>query len=241
MASSELPSFESIRDSNHVVLSSMDMLRLQWKPFGPFSTCIQVVDDVDTSSGQQPYRVNTESFHPISTLAVTEPPVSSITVRQDDLEQWEADWAELHVPHADDHPDGTAWAAEMQEDNEEGHWEHTGGDDGEGRKLMRCCNEDRPNATPPLVVRASTQPFVTIHDFVTTVHPWLQTVRDDILSAKGVTQGGPLPVDTPLYVHPLGLDRLRLVEGRNQLPDFKHTWQGVAEHGRRRVDVTLVG
>ncbi|KAL7624108.1 hypothetical protein AAE478_005665 [Parahypoxylon ruwenzoriense] len=244
MAASDLPSFQALRDSGQVVFSSMDMLRVRWKPFGPLSTSIQVVDDpADPASPQKPYQTDPGSFHSISTSAATEPPVSSITVTQGDLDQWESDWVEEHVPHADDYSDDAVWVAAPRGDDVEGEGEgeeeEDGGDAG-GRKLMRCCDEDRPHAPPPLVVRASTQPFVTIHDFVTTVHDWLQTVRDDILSAKGVTQGGPLPADTPLYVSPVGLDRLRLREGRNQPPDFEDMWKGVAEHIQRRVNGTLI-
>lgn len=63
------------------------------------------------------------------------------------------------------------------------------GDDGDGGKLMRCCDEALPHQPPPLVVEACTKPFVTIHDCVKAVHEWLQTVRDAILSARGVHEG----------------------------------------------------
>lgn len=69
------------------IISSMDMLRLRWKPFGPLSTSIQVVDDaLNPSSTQKPYQTDSDSFHPVSASAATEPPVSSITVKLQDLD-----------------------------------------------------------------------------------------------------------------------------------------------------------
>ncbi|PVH74013.1 hypothetical protein DL98DRAFT_605839 [Cadophora sp. DSE1049] len=43
-----------------------------------------------------------------------------------------------------------------------------------------------------------TEPYVTVHDFVTAVHPWLVELRGDILAAMKVWEGSDEPMGTPL-------------------------------------------
>ncbi len=66
--------------------------------------------------------------------------------------------------------------------------------------LLRCCNTQRPKPLPPLVVTASTQPFVTVHDYVTAVHPWLLEQKADILASKRLYAPVKLPDDTMLDI-----------------------------------------
>jgi hypothetical protein len=55
--------------------------------------------------------------------------------------------------------------------------------------------------------------FFTVHDYVTAVHPWLMSLRGDILSAMGdVLDDEPLKEETPLLVKMAGRDVLSLVE-----------------------------
>lgn len=41
-----------------------------------------------------------------------------------------------------------------------------------------------------IVVTASEGGFVTVHDYLSTVHPWLMSMREDILKAKDVWDEG---------------------------------------------------
>ncbi|KAI1403204.1 hypothetical protein F4819DRAFT_236184 [Hypoxylon fuscum] len=226
----------SSRESYPVVLSSLDLLRLRWKPFGPLNTCIKVIDNVlDPSSIQRPYQMGSRTFHPVSTSAASQPPASSILVRQYDLEQWEDDWDEIHSSHTRS-SHGADWAAATQHEDGVKEEEDAEGDSGKGGKLMHCCNEDRPQNPPSLVVRSSTQSFVTIHDFVTTVHPWLQSVKGDVLSAIGDFRGTPVPADTPLVVYCVIPNTFMLLEGSDGTTDFQSTWRDLAEHARQRVN-----
>lgn len=193
MANSQVvPSFEEHVSSGQPVRLSQHMQRIRWKPFGPLADSIYVAENSsEPSSPQQPYQTGPTSFHPISASPLSEPPISSITVTQSDLEYWEEDWVEEHVPHADD--DQAVWIDLPPGTVRE---EEVDGDDGEGRKLMRCCGTSRPVVPPALTVRSTSQQFVTIHDYITAVHPWLQTIKGSILEAKGVHEGQPLPSNT---------------------------------------------
>ena len=54
--------------------------------------------------------------------------------------------------------------------------------------------------------------FVTVHDFVIAVHPWLMGLRSDILGALGTLNGHdvPLPAETELMVSCNMLDSLMI-------------------------------
>ncbi|KAK1778145.1 hypothetical protein QBC45DRAFT_310182, partial [Copromyces sp. CBS 386.78] len=126
-------------------------------------------DDGDESS----------AWHPISKAPLSIPRVSELKVQIVPLSWWAGDWGEYHEPHAED--------TENDEDMDEN-----------GRLIYcYCCKESRPNKVyEDLVVKAGSTGFVTIHDYVTAVHPWLMGLRDDLRGALGVFDGEELPKDT---------------------------------------------
>ncbi len=67
--------------------------------------------------------------------------------------------------------------------------------------LLMCCGIPRPlDKAATLTVEAEGE-FLTVDDFVSAVHPWLLSLREDILSASGdLLSGKPLPPDTKLMV-----------------------------------------
>ena len=52
---------------------------------------------------------------------------------------------------------------------------------------MRCCDQDRPHDTLPLVVLSTKQLFVIVHDYVTQVHAWLQELEGRYIACLGRT------------------------------------------------------
>ena len=70
------------------------------------------------------------------------------------------------------------------------------------RDASACCGGiDRPlNKVAKLRVEAKGE-FLTVHDFVSAVHPWLLGLREDILAAEGVLDAKPLRQDTKLMVY----------------------------------------
>lgn len=226
------PSYETLCAQNRPPRVSPEFLRLRWKPFGPIETSLSVVHfpGDPPEHGDQMYKQGEMEFHPISSSSLTEPPISSITITQYDLNNWEDDWVECHLPHAD--YDGARWTVDTSdatEANEDGQT----GDDEMGRKLMHCCGEDRPSAQArQLLVQASSKPYLTIHDYVMPVHAWLQTKRNDILRAKGVHEDGPVAMDTLFYVRPTQIDTVGLDNGQGR-GDFTFLWWQVARFAAR--------
>ncbi len=141
---------------------------------------------------------------------------------------------ELHHEHSEPPDSGgesgddasMVWWAPLPDFNPE--------DDEEGRNgeyhLLKCCGISRPRAK---AVRLVVQPdptsgrnFVSIHDYVSAVHPWLMSRRQDILSAKAVVSGDgddPLPEDAKLVVECFDLDSIVITEEAEWVKD--RTWK----------------
>ena len=186
-----LPDYDTLRKAGKLPRSTHEFGRLFWSLQGPLSTSILVMEERRNVDGpREPYFRQTLSgttWHPISQASLTVPKVSSITVKVDELNIWQEFWEEYHR-HSEDRDMETAI---FSEEDEEGNDE-----------LLECCGDGRPPTAPELVVRASDKPYVTIHDYVSAVHPWLMGLRDNILQALNVMDGpAPLPSDTHLMVN----------------------------------------
>lgn len=199
--------------------TSLDLMRLRWKAFGDITTAVRIAAHArdPPSNGDEAYCKpgNPPSLHPMSESSLTEPPISSITVTLDDLDTREEDWVLEHM--RDDGSGDDVW--ENVDDDE-------GGDGGDGRKLVRCCNEDRPYAPAPLTIQGSTDKgYVTIRDYVVAVHALLQSHRDEIVQHMITTRGEPhSPGDVELWVNLFTSDRIRLDDGKPGAMPFLSLW-----------------
>ncbi|KAF6841149.1 hypothetical protein CPLU01_00710 [Colletotrichum plurivorum] len=185
------PSFEERRKANQPVALTVEAKRIFWKLQGPLSDNVSVTRDWrDRESPREPFvhqdsAGNITSWHPVAQAPLTEPKVGSVTVRVDVLERWQDEWLKRHERHA--HPDdkhnvfGELNAELYDESGEEDE------DEDEGPQLLRCCNTDRPRKAPRLVVKpSSTEGYVTVRDYISTVHPWLLGQRKNIIQADNV-------------------------------------------------------
>jgi hypothetical protein len=77
-------------------------------------------------------------------------------------------------------------------------------------QLLRCCNQDRPRGkNAKLTIKpfkawdGRDGGFVTVHDYVSALHPWLVRLRGEILGAMGTVDGldEPLGDETDLVVN----------------------------------------
>ncbi|KAH6869675.1 hypothetical protein B0T10DRAFT_501306 [Thelonectria olida] len=199
--SDPLPSYSESSRAGRYPRTTDAVQRLFWSLQGPLQANVFVLEDPANPDGtREAYFRQTlsgTSWHPISQEPLTQPGVSSVAVEASPLAGWLWDWIEYHE-HAAPGEDGCVYERVADDHGDEDQDEDD--DEFRGLKLMRCCNQDRPGPTPTFVVRASDQPYVTIHDYVTTVHPWLMGLRTEILSALGVFDGQPLPAETKLAV-----------------------------------------
>ncbi|KAK4031243.1 hypothetical protein C8A01DRAFT_51600 [Parachaetomium inaequale] len=149
------------------------------------------------------------TYHPVSALPISEPKVSSITVRVSELANWEEFWLNLHEEHSEpDAPDGAFPDAKW------GKLSVCGGDEDDEDEdevevdepqVLRCCKQDRPRGkNAKLTIRPSKAwdgrdgGFVTVHDYVSALHPWLVRLRGDILGAMGTLDGLDEPLGTEM-------------------------------------------
>ncbi|KAF5126076.1 hypothetical protein E5D57_010771 [Metarhizium anisopliae] len=86
-----------------------------------------------------------------------------------DRDNWGGLWEEQHE-HAQPGDDGCGFGPSDDEDDP-GH-------------LLECCDEQRPQAPRPLEC-------VTVHDYVSVVHPWSMSHFDVISSAANVWEEAP--------------------------------------------------
>lgn len=90
----------------------------------------------------------------------------------------------------------------------------------------------RSQVPPSLKVLPTTHRFVTIHDYITEVHAWLQTLLTSVLEAMG-EMSSPL---TKLYIDLLSLRVLNLEEELRADAMCKV----VTEHPRRRRESMII-
>ncbi|RYP20797.1 hypothetical protein DL767_009382 [Monosporascus sp. MG133] len=218
-----VPTFEALRTAHQPVFPTSATKRLYWTLQGPISTEIFVMDEEQNpDSPRKAYFRQTfagTSWHPISQEALTEPKLSSITVSVDELRDWENDWLEYHR-HAEPGIEGCMFEETEAEEETEAD---------EEPELLMCCGEVRPKEHIPLVIKASEQPYLTVHDYVTALHPWLMGLRNDILQVKNMWDNNPLPPETKLAVNYRALaylqieeEEIRIVSMRefHQIPPF---------------------
>ncbi|KAF1842322.1 uncharacterized protein K460DRAFT_409737 [Cucurbitaria berberidis CBS 394.84] len=202
-----LPTYEDIRKAHQPIGPTRDAQRLQWTLEGPLSSAIRVMEDTyyTSQTPSAPYFDKaTATWSPVSQSALTEPKISSVNVCVEQLQEWETQWLEFHFDHteAGDHNEGNDevrygmlpdFDPETDED-EESH-EH----------LLRCCGGERPRGKAVSLLVKATGEFLTIHDYVSAVHPWLMSLREDLLQAAGdLLDNIPLPSDAKLMVNFLG-------------------------------------
>ncbi|KAL2139141.1 hypothetical protein VTI28DRAFT_5705 [Corynascus sepedonium] len=219
----QLPTYESLAQSGARPRPSIDYFRLRWYLSGPISDRIKVLSSpFEFLSELSPYQNGPNSFHPISELPVSRPPVSSIRVTVHTLSWPFWDWEEEHKSCG-------------PEKKEMGFAPGTGGGDTELPVVVRCCGSDRPNQPSVTVtapaVSGGQRPFVSIHDYISTVHPWLLSLESDI-RAK-MPPPGTRPYD--IYVRPLlALDILIIRDTKFAGWRIMHEqWKSTAERTKK--------
>ncbi|KDN59813.1 hypothetical protein CSUB01_04529 [Colletotrichum sublineola] len=193
----QLPSYNALCDAHQPPRLSPEARRLFWSLDGPLDSAVYIMASQRDPNSLEPY-FQDQTWHPFSQAPLTEPKVSSITVIVDELNQWDEVWLDRHRDHTD--PD---YVDETDPDTQWGDLpDYDPASDEDGPKhLLKCCGSQRPRGKAVnVVVRPAHGPFVTIHDYLSTLHPLLLGSRADILNAMGDLMESELPAETKLMV-----------------------------------------
>lgn len=206
-----LPSLEERRAAHEPVPLSTEARRLHWTLDGPLETAVMVMEHTmfDPADRLEPYCQRgpdgTPTWHAIAHSSLTQQnPVSSVAVRVRPLDNWEYDWAWTHHAHSDVSdvydPAVVLWGPLPDPEGEDEMA------DADEPHLLVCCRTRRPRRKGVDMLVTATGDYVTIHDMLTKLHPYLLTRRADILEAMGQDQArddwnGPVPADTKLMAY----------------------------------------
>lgn len=191
--------------------------RLRWSLNGPLKTAITIGRDYwyDTDEVTEPYYLGpvtngestedeprtttTPSWHPISQLPLTDPKVPSVKLSVEPLDDWDYHWMEKHDRHAfPDEKISCNWPdEEVFFGPLPGADEDPTLDGGGDEHLLVCCSQKRPVGkgvegkvvVTPTVTEEQGGGFVSIHDFISTVHAYLMGRRDEIIEAMNEDLG----------------------------------------------------
>ncbi|RYC59772.1 hypothetical protein CHU98_g6434 [Xylaria longipes] len=203
-----LPSYEDFRNALKPALHTPEADRIFWTLNGPLHSSIWIM----SRGSLKPYAQGTDesnpTWHPISQCPLTEPKVSSITVEVYEIERWEDDWVDIHYSHMLDPPEpgeplsGEGFRYGPLPDYDPDHDELPVSEE-QPVYLLECCDEPRPRGkTFKVVVQPSPgNEFVTIHDYLSTLHPLLLESRDDILDSMSMMYDRERPAEAKLFVN----------------------------------------
>ncbi|KAK4103746.1 hypothetical protein N658DRAFT_494239 [Parathielavia hyrcaniae] len=167
--------------------------RLFWTLNGPLEAAIQVAPSEFYEPGDvmETYFGPDGSPHPVSQASPFEPPVSSITARVRCFDTWEHNWDSLHrlCGEYDDNPYPRRRGPRPD------------GETPDRLYLIECCGEKRPWAYNTFLQVTTQGELLTVHEYVSAVHPWLMAMRDTLLDVLGKIDDQPkLPSETKLAV-----------------------------------------
>jgi hypothetical protein len=213
-APATLPSFEELfRRNKKRPLLTDEAKRLRWVLDGSLETAITVLKQpyYDPDTTPEPYctrQGNELVWHAVAQAPYTEPKVSSVTVSVTEIDDWEDQWRELHL-RCTDPPE----SSDGEDDD----------DDLPSRMLRRAAPKAAAHDVghTTLAVKASGG-FITVHDYVSAVHPWLLRKYDELLEALAVLDDEPrisLPAGEHLMVTFGGADMLSVGTKEDWLRD----------------------
>jgi hypothetical protein len=127
------------------------------------------------------------------------------------LDGYRSDWIDAHQPHAD--PE----SFEDQNDTMCPRFDRDG-------CVNRCCGEDRPGPGPRLELVAKDGEFISIGNYIDTVHAWLRGMDDLLRAAEGVVSCWPLDREYHMIVPVFECTCLMLMGTQTWAPE-NYQWE----------------
>ncbi|KAF6800973.1 hypothetical protein CSOJ01_12107 [Colletotrichum sojae] len=179
-----LPPAEVAKDSVVNMRMSSQARRIFWRFQEPLETSVFVLPaDLDPDGPREAYFQKTDDgheLHAVSQEPLTDKSLTSIAVKSSELDDWPNSFYELHYEHDDL---GSEDDDDDDEQDEDAQWKCSG------------CGEMSPKKHEPLIVKASEKPYVTVHDYIIAVHPWLIGLRGEMEQAREELERPPLGDD----------------------------------------------
>ncbi|KAH9438496.1 hypothetical protein MCOR02_002115 [Pyricularia oryzae] len=184
--------------------------KVPWTLNGPLESAIQVMPNMwyDADAVMEPYfrppaTLGSEpSWHSLALEPLMTPPFHTVTVRPYCI----ADWEELLFMRK--------YTGAMRSGR---YGEHAWADEDDyydDHMLVERCGGQRPRSRDAKLQVKAAGAFVTIHDYVSQVHPWLMGMRERLLEALGHLdrRSAPWAPDTKLVVKDMHL--LMIIRGK---------------------------
>jgi hypothetical protein len=196
-------SYERLAAEGISVIPSLDFFRLRWRLTSDNpNDCISILQDAkNTDSPLVLYSAD----HPINQQPATYVPVSSMITSIYMLDEYCSDWIDAHLPHAD------------PEDFDDQNDPMCPKFDSHGW-LNRCCGDHRPGPGPRLELVAKDGEFISIGNYVKTVHAWLRGMDDLLRAAEGVISCWPLDQEYHMIVPIFDFTCLMLMSAQTLTP-----------------------
>ncbi|OIW23391.1 hypothetical protein CONLIGDRAFT_126421 [Coniochaeta ligniaria NRRL 30616] len=195
-ARAPLPSYEDLLRGKRITLLTDEAQRLRWVLDGSLTTAITVLQQPyhDPDTTPEPYCTSQgngdPTWHAVSQAPYTDPKISTVTVSVIEIDEWEEQWRDAHRGHTTPPARSENGDREDNDDDDDDDWDFP----------SECCGEQRPHPQDmSLVVKASGE-FITVHDYVSAVHPWLMRKYDDLMGALTIDEPLSLPAEENLMV-----------------------------------------
>ncbi|KAI3326985.1 hypothetical protein HD806DRAFT_379174 [Xylariaceae sp. AK1471] len=208
-----LPSYEELRRTGNRPWPTPEADRIFWTMNGPLHSSVSIISHGSLKPYAQQTDESNPTWHPISQCPLTEPKISSITVEVDELYRWEDEWLSFHLRHADPDP---RWYGNGARFGPLPDYDPNSDEESLSEErplhLLECCTPRPRHVKSSVVVNPSPgNEFITIHDYLSTVHEFLLASRENILAAWNVLESVSLPAETKLLVNYDGLDNLMIL------------------------------
>lgn len=176
-----------------------------------------------------------------------------MTVRIRCIDSWEEFWVDMHRDHYDA-SEPLYWqrfayylsddsSAEDCSDNYDAEV-----DEEAPSYLLKCCGMKRPRAKDVKLEVKTSGAFLTVHEFVSAVHPWLMSLRERLLDSLARLDGWnmPWPSEYRLAVLYFGNGPLHIDDERKWadsrrkpfVPPPGYVRPTAEERSRRRIEMT---
>ncbi|WYZ35422.1 hypothetical protein EsH8_X_000069 [Colletotrichum jinshuiense] len=184
--------------------------RFRWPAFSPLHEIKVLRDSANAESEQDSYQAEDATFllHTIASEPYTNPPISSLEASIEILNYYgsRVAWEDLHTADGPEEDTGVP---------------------------CECCDRMPYRAPQPLIIRASSNPYVTIGDIVDQVSNYVNDLQEDVLEALDAVgeYAGQRSPDHSFWID-FSVNSINIEEARSR-EELKKAWKDTADSVRQ--------